>query len=139
MLPNARVSFHVVSAVPWLICRYIEEFVALVTEGDPAVTKRVIREWSSPGQVGFYEIVETLVVYYQMETRNDLRLALLRLFGCLGELDTAVRGMRLLAILPRLLAACLPAGHAAASSTSPGTWPELSPLVAKPRAVRLHH
>ena len=59
-------------------------------QGDPASVMAAVRAFQSPGQVGRYEIVETLVVYYQMETRLPLRQRLLALFRALGGRDADV-------------------------------------------------
>ncbi len=72
--------------------------MSLVQQGDPAAVARIIRTYASVGQVGEHEIVETLVVYYQMETRLELRLLLLRLFGALGTLDRAVFSVLLVCV-----------------------------------------
>lgn len=37
-----------------------------------------------------YEVLDTLVVYYQMETRSPLRVILLQLFAALGGIDREV-------------------------------------------------
>ena len=49
--------------------RYLEELLALVTEADPRVVAKLVATYTSVGQLGQYEILDTLVVYYQMETR----------------------------------------------------------------------
>lgn len=35
-------------------------------QADPGIVSRIVRTHQSAGQVGSYEIVETLIVYYQM-------------------------------------------------------------------------
>ncbi len=59
-------------------------------QADPRGVALGVRLFHSPGQVGKYEIVDTLVVYYQMETRVLLRLRLLRLFFRCVELDADI-------------------------------------------------
>lgn len=39
------------------------------------------------GQTGKFEILDTLIEYYQMETRTELRILLLRVFAAIGKLD----------------------------------------------------
>ena len=48
--------------------RYLEEFISIVEDADIRAVTNMIATFQSPGQLGNYEIVETLVVYYQMVT-----------------------------------------------------------------------
>eukprot|EP00730_Choanoeca_flexa_P001564 TRINITY_DN10690_c0_g2_i5.p1 TRINITY_DN10690_c0_g2~~TRINITY_DN10690_c0_g2_i5.p1 ORF type:complete len:1024 (+),score=262.72 TRINITY_DN10690_c0_g2_i5:69-3074(+) len=63
------------------IATILEELEHVVKNANPAVVKQIVRKWCSPGQTGEYEIADTLVRYYQMETRNELRLAIIRVLG----------------------------------------------------------
>eukprot|EP00047_Mylnosiga_fluctuans_P017398 m.61081 g.61081 ORF g.61081 m.61081 type:complete len:693 (-) comp7060_c0_seq1:698-2776(-) len=70
-----------------VIGEYLGELKQLVGEADPQVVVSVLRGWNSPGQQGAYEFAETLVVYYQMESRVNLRELVLELFFEFGALD----------------------------------------------------
>ena len=49
-----------------IIQEYLEEFISIVEDADIRAVTNMIATFQSPGQLGSYEIVETLVVYYQM-------------------------------------------------------------------------
>eukprot|EP00050_Salpingoeca_kvevrii_P001420 m.169443 g.169443 ORF g.169443 m.169443 type:complete len:648 (+) comp10367_c0_seq11:1236-3179(+) len=86
------------------IMRLLGEITSLVEDGDPRLVKCMLRDFVSPGHFESYEIVGTLVDFYQMETRVELRLALLELFLRICEREPAVVPILQGSILPVELA-----------------------------------
>ncbi|XP_041744519.2 NCK-interacting protein with SH3 domain-like isoform X1 [Coregonus clupeaformis] len=80
-----------------LIACYLEELLKILTDADPEVCKRMCR-------VNHAEPVLSLVSYYQMEHRVSLRLLLLKVFGAMCSLDSALISTLLNSILPMELA-----------------------------------
>uniref|UniRef100_A0AAZ3P4G5 SH3 domain-containing protein n=1 Tax=Oncorhynchus tshawytscha TaxID=74940 RepID=A0AAZ3P4G5_ONCTS len=80
-----------------LIACYLEELLKILTDADPVVCKRMCR-------VNHSEPVLSLVSYYQMEHRVSLRLLLLKVFGAMCSLDSALISTLLNSILPMELA-----------------------------------
>ncbi|KAM9522841.1 NCK-interacting protein with SH3 domain-like isoform 2-T2 [Salvelinus alpinus] len=80
-----------------LIACYLEELLKILTDADPDVCKRMCR-------VNHSEPVLSLVTYYQMEHRVSLRLLLLKVFGAMCSLDSALISTLLNSILPMELA-----------------------------------
>ncbi|XP_055726053.1 NCK-interacting protein with SH3 domain-like isoform X2 [Salvelinus fontinalis] len=80
-----------------LIACYLEELLKILTDADPEVCKRMCR-------VNHSEPVLSLVTYYQMEHRVSLRLLLLKVFGAMCSLDSALISTLLNSILPMELA-----------------------------------
>ncbi|XP_038872217.1 NCK-interacting protein with SH3 domain-like isoform X2 [Salvelinus namaycush] len=80
-----------------LIACYLEELLKILTDADPEVCKRMCR-------VNHSEPVMSLVTYYQMEHRVSLRLLLLKVFGAMCSLDSALISTLLNSILPMELA-----------------------------------
>ncbi|KAJ8259909.1 hypothetical protein GJAV_G00174860 [Gymnothorax javanicus] len=80
-----------------LIACYLEELLQILTDADPEVCKRMCRANQS-------EPVLSLVSYYQMEHRVSLRLLLLKVFGAMCSLDSALISTLLNSILPMELA-----------------------------------
>ncbi|XP_064160330.1 NCK-interacting protein with SH3 domain-like isoform X1 [Anguilla rostrata] len=80
-----------------LIACYLEELLQILTDADPEVCKRKCRANQS-------EPVLSLVSYYQMEHRVSLRLLLLKVFGAMCSLDSALISTLLNSILPMELA-----------------------------------
>ncbi|EGD80751.1 hypothetical protein PTSG_01339 [Salpingoeca rosetta] len=82
----------------------LHQFRRLVDDANPTVVMRLVRQWLTPGRTGQYEIVEILSVFYQMETRVDLRLEMLLLLIALIKLDMDVIPILQLTVLPSELA-----------------------------------
>uniref|UniRef100_A0A667Y9U1 NCK interacting protein with SH3 domain n=1 Tax=Myripristis murdjan TaxID=586833 RepID=A0A667Y9U1_9TELE len=80
-----------------LIACYLEELLKILTDADPEVCKRMCK-------VNHSEPVLSLVSYYQMEHRVSLRLLLLKVFGAMCSLDSALISTLLNSILPMELA-----------------------------------
>ncbi|KAG9333615.1 hypothetical protein JZ751_010831 [Albula glossodonta] len=80
-----------------LIACYLEELLQILTDADPEVCKRMCRANQS-------EPVLSLVSYYQMEHRVSLRLLLLKVFGAMCSLDSALISTLLNSVLPMELA-----------------------------------
>ncbi|XP_029549215.1 NCK-interacting protein with SH3 domain isoform X2 [Salmo trutta] len=80
-----------------LIACYLEELLKILTDADPEVCKKMCR-------VNHSEPVLSLVTYYQMEHRVSLRLLLLKVFGAMCSLDSALISTLLNSILPMELA-----------------------------------
>ncbi|XP_020339383.1 NCK-interacting protein with SH3 domain isoform X2 [Oncorhynchus kisutch] len=80
-----------------LIACYLEELLKILTDADPEVCKKMCRANHS-------EPVLSLVTYYQMEHRVSLRLLLLKVFGAMCSLDSALISTLLNSILPMELA-----------------------------------
>uniref|UniRef100_A0A4W5QZM3 NCK interacting protein with SH3 domain n=1 Tax=Hucho hucho TaxID=62062 RepID=A0A4W5QZM3_9TELE len=80
-----------------LIACYLEELLKILTDADPVVCKKMCR-------VNHSEPVLSLVSYYQMEHRVSLRLLLLKVFGAMCSLDSALISTLLNSILPMELA-----------------------------------
>ncbi|XP_064823926.1 NCK-interacting protein with SH3 domain-like isoform X1 [Oncorhynchus masou masou] len=80
-----------------LIACYLEELLKILTDADPEVCKKMCRANHS-------ESVLSLVTYYQMEHRVSLRLLLLKVFGAMCSLDSALISTLLNSILPMELA-----------------------------------
>ncbi|XP_048109928.1 NCK-interacting protein with SH3 domain-like isoform X2 [Alosa alosa] len=80
-----------------VIAGYLEELLQILTDADPEVCKRMCR-------VNHSEPVMSLVSYYQMEHRVSLRLLLLKVFGAVCGLDSALISTLLNSILPMELA-----------------------------------
>ncbi|KAM9408868.1 NCK-interacting protein with SH3 domain [Pholidichthys leucotaenia] len=80
-----------------LIACYLEELLKILTDADPEVCKRMCK-------ANHYENVLSLVSYYQMEHRVSLRLLLLKVFGAMCSLDSALISTLLNSILPMELA-----------------------------------
>ncbi|KAJ8360991.1 hypothetical protein SKAU_G00175160 [Synaphobranchus kaupii] len=80
-----------------LIACYLEELLQILTDADPEVCRRMCRANQS-------EPVLSLVSYYQMEHRVSLRLLLLKVFGAMCSLDSALISTLLNSILPMELA-----------------------------------
>ncbi|KAJ8404065.1 hypothetical protein AAFF_G00344150 [Aldrovandia affinis] len=80
-----------------LIACYLEELLQILTDADPEVCKRMCRANQS-------EPVMSLVSYYQMEHRVSLRLLLLKVFGAMCSLDSALISTLLNSVLPMELA-----------------------------------
>eukprot|EP00040_Diaphanoeca_grandis_P028332 m.163881 g.163881 ORF g.163881 m.163881 type:complete len:707 (-) comp31311_c0_seq3:74-2194(-) len=83
-----------------IIKDYLSEFSSIVEDADERVVKHLVKTFQSTGQLGDYEIVESLVVYYQMETRSDIREQVLKLFMSLGARDSEVFTVLQNGILP---------------------------------------
>ena len=83
-----------------IISEYLEEFVTISIDANPREVVDAITQFQSPGVRVPYEIIETLVDYYQMESRVGIRIILLRVFKSLGTLHAPV--------LPRLQSSVLP-------------------------------
>ncbi|XP_010879262.1 NCK-interacting protein with SH3 domain [Esox lucius] len=80
-----------------LIACYLEELLKILTDADPEVCKKMCKANHS-------EPVLSLVSYYQMEHRVSLRLLLLKVFGAMCSLDSALISILLNSILPMELA-----------------------------------
>uniref|UniRef100_A0AAY4AY04 SH3 domain-containing protein n=1 Tax=Denticeps clupeoides TaxID=299321 RepID=A0AAY4AY04_9TELE len=80
-----------------LIACYLEELLQILTDADPEVSKRMCK-------TNHFEPVLSLVSYYQMEHRVSLRLLLLKVFGAMCNLDSALISTFLNSILPMELA-----------------------------------
>ncbi|KAJ7999451.1 hypothetical protein DPEC_G00194570 [Dallia pectoralis] len=80
-----------------LIACYLEELLKILTDADPEVCKKMCK-------VNHSEPVLSLVSYYQMEHRVSLRLLLLKVFGAMCSLDSALISTLLNSILPMELA-----------------------------------
>jgi len=68
----------------------LEEFTAIVREAHPEAVIKTLRGYQSIGQVTSFEILETVIAYFQMETRLELRMACLDLFTAVVALDADV-------------------------------------------------
>jgi hypothetical protein len=74
-----------------VIREYLAEFVALTRAANPAVVVAAVRDFRTVGRLGgHHEVVDTLAVYFQMETRPALRVLVLRLLLALVALDPTV-------------------------------------------------
>lgn len=80
-----------------LIACYLEELLKILTDADPEVCKKMCKANHS-------EAVLSLVSYFQMEHRVSLRLLLLKVFGAICGLDTALISTLLNSVLPMELA-----------------------------------
>ncbi|NXA56538.1 SPN90 protein, partial [Nothocercus julius] len=80
-----------------VICCYLEELLRILTDADPEVCKKMCKK-------NEFESVLSLVAYYQMEHRVPLRLLLLKCFGAMCSLDTAVISTLVNSVLPMELA-----------------------------------
>ncbi|XP_022081462.1 NCK-interacting protein with SH3 domain-like [Acanthaster planci] len=75
-----------------VITEYLEELIAILSDANPDVCKAVIQKDN-------YEIINSLVSYYQMEHRTSLRLLLLKTFGVLCGLESAILSQLLSSVL----------------------------------------
>eukprot|EP00041_Stephanoeca_diplocostata_P019158 m.407664 g.407664 ORF g.407664 m.407664 type:complete len:831 (-) comp21229_c0_seq1:35-2527(-) len=82
----------------------LHEMLVLVRDADSKRVRHLVEAFQSVGRAGVYEIVETLVVYYQMETRAVLRDDLVKLFVCLTHNNPAVLPVLQNSVLPLELA-----------------------------------
>ncbi|XP_013393365.1 NCK-interacting protein with SH3 domain-like [Lingula anatina] len=80
-----------------VILEYLEELLSILNGANPDICRQIV-------SMEKYEAVDTLVVYYQMETRKSIRLQLLQVFGALCGLDAKIISMLLTTILPIELA-----------------------------------
>eukprot|EP00118_Oscarella_pearsei_P015869 m.146815 g.146815 ORF g.146815 m.146815 type:complete len:700 (+) comp38454_c1_seq4:14-2113(+) len=80
-----------------VIVEYLEELLTLLSDADRAVSQSMV-------QRDGYDAVDSLVTYYQMETRAPIRLLLLKVFGALCDLDHIVISILLASLLPMELA-----------------------------------
>eukprot|EP00051_Salpingoeca_urceolata_P012783 m.158490 g.158490 ORF g.158490 m.158490 type:complete len:115 (+) comp17602_c0_seq1:1967-2311(+) len=76
----------------------LNHFLSLIQDGNPTVLTKLVQTFCSVGQHGCYEFVETLVLYYQMETRAELRALILKVLDALGEADQEVFSVLQLAL-----------------------------------------
>ncbi|XP_041080845.1 NCK-interacting protein with SH3 domain-like isoform X2 [Polyodon spathula] len=80
-----------------VIACYLEELLQILTDADPEVCKKMCKKSHS-------EPVLSLVAYYQMEHRVALRLLLLKCFGAMCNLDSAIISALVNSVLPMELA-----------------------------------
>ncbi|XP_074646748.1 NCK-interacting protein with SH3 domain-like isoform X2 [Tubulanus polymorphus] len=80
-----------------IILEYLEELFSILSKANASVSRHLIRREN-------YECVDTLVLYYQMETRSTIRNVLLNVFAALCGLDVLVIDILLNSILPLELA-----------------------------------
>nr|XP_006824184.1 PREDICTED: NCK-interacting protein with SH3 domain-like [Saccoglossus kowalevskii] len=80
-----------------IILEYLEELVSILNDANPKICKAIVCRDS-------YDSLQSLVVYYQMEKRLSIRLALLKVFGALCGLDPMVISHLVMSILPMELA-----------------------------------
>lgn len=79
-----------------ILC-YLEELLLILTDADPEVCKKMCRR-------NQFEAVLSLVAYYQMEHRVQLRLLLLKCFGAMCNLDASIISSLVNSLLPMELA-----------------------------------
>ncbi|XP_014209970.1 NCK-interacting protein with SH3 domain isoform X1 [Copidosoma floridanum] len=79
------------------ICEHIKELTSILTNADARVSRHVLRQ-------DHYDGVDTLIQYYQMETRWTIRQLLLQSFGVMCTLDPVIVTIMLESILPMELA-----------------------------------
>lgn len=80
-----------------VIACYLEELLQILTDADPEVCKKMCKK-------SHCEPVLSLVTYYQMEHRVALRLLLLKVFGAMCNLDSAIISALVNSVLPMELA-----------------------------------
>ncbi|KAM9324406.1 NCK-interacting protein with SH3 domain [Gastrophryne carolinensis] len=76
---------------------YLEELLVILTDADPEVCKKMCKR-------NQFEAILSLVAYYQMEHRVPLRLALLKCFGAMCNLDASIISALVNSVLPMELA-----------------------------------
>ncbi|XP_038068583.1 NCK-interacting protein with SH3 domain-like isoform X2 [Patiria miniata] len=75
-----------------VISEYLEELTTILSDANPDVCKAVIYRDN-------YEVINSLVLYYQMEHRTSLRLLLLKAFGVLCGLESLILSQLLSSVL----------------------------------------
>lgn len=80
-----------------VITEYLTELVSILDNANPEICRHSVAKDG-------YDAVDTLVLYYQMETRVSIRLLLLQVFGALCGLDARVISELLNSVLPLELA-----------------------------------
>ncbi|XP_077983692.1 NCK-interacting protein with SH3 domain-like [Glandiceps talaboti] len=80
-----------------IILEYIQELTTILNDANPNICKAVISR-------DHYESLHSLVVYYQMEHRLTIRIALLKAFGAVCALESAMISNLVCSILPVELA-----------------------------------
>ncbi|XP_071807661.1 NCK-interacting protein with SH3 domain-like [Asterias amurensis] len=75
-----------------VISEYLEELSSILSDANPDVCKAVIQRDN-------YEVINSLILYYQMEMRTSLRLLLLKVFGVLCGLEAVIASQLLYSVL----------------------------------------
>ena len=90
-----------------IIQEYLDEVVHMIKEANPREVVAAFTVFETPGQNIPFEIVETLVLYYQMESRSQIRFKLLHLFTTLGMMHAPTLPVLQTSVLPLELARAL--------------------------------
>lgn len=80
-----------------IICEYLEELLSILENAKPAICRKVVARDN-------YDILHSLVQYYQMETRAVICRLLLKVFGALCSLQKEIVTHILYSVLPLELA-----------------------------------